>query len=395
MGEEAAEVTPDTGADVTIVTRRFVESLMRRGKWVVSRNFDEPELVEGVDNTDVRIHSEVQLRLSYETAHGRLTLHNVPCWVCDGELPTGLGDLLLSRPLMERLGYDPQKLLDEASRKNASYDMSLDPHEVRNGVQNRILAFSTQGREHTAAPEEAALREDEESTYFPEVDVNQDREAAAAAEWKALQDSIQSVIASGCSPKLERGPDQLLDRYRDVFRLVLGRDPPVDMPPLKVTLKPDSEPVRCKARRYPEEQRQFMRRHVEELVRSGLCYWNPHSKWCSPPLIVRNPDVDDFRMTVDVHRVNVRTLRILWPMPMPEVVLGHLREAKFFFALDFFKGYWPFLLDPSCQELFSFLTDMGVFTPTRVLMGGTDSVAYCQATVQEMFNDFLYKGLLI
>ncbi|EGZ25707.1 hypothetical protein PHYSODRAFT_435333, partial [Phytophthora sojae] len=63
--------------------------------------------------------------------------------------------------------------------------------------------------------------------------------------------------------------------------------------------------------------------------------------------------------------------------------------------LDFFKGYWQFLLDESCQEFFSFLTDAGIYTPTRVMMGGTDSVAYCQSTVQEMFKDLLYNGVLI
>jgi hypothetical protein len=66
-----------------------------------------------------------------------------------------------------------------------------------------------------------------------------------------------------------------------------------------------------------------------------------------------------------------------------------------FFSLDFFKGYWQFLLAAESQELFSFLTDEGVFTPTRVLMGSSDSVAYCQSTVQEMFKDVLYQGLLV
>ena len=28
-------------------------------------------------------------------------------------------------------------------------------------------------------------------------------------------------------------------------------------------------------------------------------------------------------------------------------------------------------------------------------MGGSDSVAYCQSTVQEMLEDVLYKGLLV
>ncbi|KAE9043991.1 hypothetical protein PF010_g33255 [Phytophthora fragariae] len=75
--------------------------------------------------------------------------------------------------------------------------------------------------------------------------------------------------------------------------------------------------------------------------------------------------------------------------------MDYLTDSELYFLLDFFKGYWQFLLSLECQELFSFLTDMGIFTPTRVLMGGSDSVAYCQATVQEMFEEFLYDGLLI
>ncbi|KAH9100833.1 hypothetical protein Ae201684P_007025 [Aphanomyces euteiches] len=45
--------------------------------------------------------------------------------------------------------------------------------------------------------------------------------------------------------------------------------------------------------------------------------------------------------------------------------------------------------------MFSFLTDIGVYTPTRVRMRGTDSVAYCQSSVQDMFADELYRCLLI
>jgi hypothetical protein len=52
-------------------------------------------------------------------------------------------------------------------------------------------------------------------------------------------------------------------------------------------------------------------------------------------------------------------------------------------------------LDPDSQEMFSFMTDQGVCTPTRVLMAGSDSVVRCQATVQAMFEGVLYHGLLI
>jgi hypothetical protein len=124
-------------------------------------------------------------------------------------------------------------------------------------------------------------------------------------------------------------------------------------------------------------------------------YKNTRSRWCSPPLIVQKPEVNAFRMTVNVRAVNAQTERMVWPMPMLEVVLDHLAGASVLFSLDIFKGYWQFKLDPESQEMFSFLTDQGLYTPTRVLMGGSDSVAYCQATVQAMFDDILYRGLLI
>ncbi|KAF0704037.1 hypothetical protein AaE_015135 [Aphanomyces astaci] len=168
----------------------------------------------------------------------------------------------------------------------------------------------------------------------------------------------------------------LLLRYEDVFRLSLGRDPPVDVAPLRVTLKAGAEPVQYKARCYSKELRDFMAKHVEELQAAWLCCYNHRSKWCSAPLIVKKPEANDFRMAVDVRPVNAQTERIIWPMPMLEVILDHLA-------------------DEASQKMFSFLTDTGVYMLTRVLMGGTDSVAYCQSSVQEMFQDELYRSLLI
>jgi hypothetical protein len=139
---------------------------------------------------------------------------------------------------------------------------------------------------------------------------------------------------------------------------------------------------------------EFLDTHVAVLEAAGLVYKNNKSRWASPPLIVSKPD-GSFRMTVDVRMVNDRTERLVWPMPVLEVITSKLRGSAAFFCLDFFKGYWQLPLAKNSQEFFSFITDSGVYTPTRVLMGGSDSVAYCQSAVQEMFSDLLYKGLLV
>lgn len=48
-----------------------------------------------------------------------------------------------------------------------------------------------------------------------------------------------------------------------------------------------------------------------------------------------------------------------------------------------------------CQAIYSILTEDGVITPTRVLMGGTNSVAHVQSTVQAIFGDLYNNGLLV
>ncbi len=166
------------------------------------------------------------------------------------------------------------------------------------------------------------------------------------------------------------------------------------MPHLRVKRRDDTKPVRCKARRYGPEQQAFLDSHVEQLEKAGLVYKNTRSRWCPPLLIVRKPEVNAFRMTVDVRVENAQTERMVWPKPMLGVVLDHLTGASVFFSLDFLQ----FKLDRESQEMFSFLTDQGVYTPTQALMGGSDSVANCEATVQAMHaskpNELLHWDFL-
>ncbi|GMF34348.1 unnamed protein product [Phytophthora lilii] len=82
-------------------------------------------------------------------------------------------------------------------------------------------------------------------------------------------------------------------------------------------------------------------------------------------------------------------------MPILETVFEQLRGSTCYFSLDFFKGFWQFAIAVLCQEIYSILTEEGVITPTRVLMGGTNSVAYVQSTVQQMFDELFNNGLVI
>jgi len=78
-----------------------------------------------------------------------------------------------------------------------------------------------------------------------------------------------------------------------------------------------------------------------------------------------------------------------------EVNFQHLEKAAWFSSLDPFKGFWQFPLAEESQEVYSFLTGLGVFTPTRLIQGSTDSAHAFQSGMMEVFEDVLYICVLI
>ncbi|POM60167.1 LOW QUALITY PROTEIN: hypothetical protein PHPALM_31012 [Phytophthora palmivora] len=132
---------------------------------------------------------------------------------------------------------------------------------------------------------------------------------------------------------------------------------------------------------------EFLERHVEELLEAGLVCVNNSSRYASPPRVIPKVQPRDYRMTVDTWAVNALTEPLLWPMPHLEVAITLLDGARVFFTLD-----W--LCMSTLKELFTIMGHRGMVTPTRVLMGGTDSVGYYQSVVEEIFQPYIYHGLL-
>ena len=128
-----------------------------------------------------------------------------------------------------------------------------------------------------------------------------------------------------------------------------------------------------------------MEHHGAELVKFGLGYVNNRSRWVSAPHCVSKKVPADLlatmdpleavlaatRMTIDSRPINTWTEPMNWHMPNLDASTVAIAGAKYFFNLDWFKGYWQLALHPDSQEYYSFMMPFGVITPTRVLMGQT------------------------
>ncbi|POM64291.1 LOW QUALITY PROTEIN: Putative retroelement [Phytophthora palmivora] len=311
--------------------------------------------------------------IQIQTTAGPLLLRRTPAWVFEQE--TEKSTLILSRPVMERSVYSVDAILVRACGTQGEWDLQ----------DLAVADISTTDRIRL-------LRDDALEGIDPELRAATPELTPPNAEMmvaEILADRV-SEAAAGLRPNEITRLEAILLEYRDVFRIAFGDDPPIRVEPLR----DGATPVRICARRYPPAHMEYLDQPIQELLDHELAFINPSSRWASPPRIVAKSEPGTYRMTVDTRAVNARTDPIQWSMPILEAVLTLLEGSSCYFTLDWFRGYWQLPLLKDSQEMFSIMTYRGIITPTRVLMGGMDAVAYCQHAVEEVFRSILYHGIL-
>ena len=98
---------------------------------------------------------------------------------------------------------------------------------------------------------------------------------------EGIQDllSVEEDLREMFSRAVEKGPPEqfhdelrsLLNEYKDIFRNKLRGDPPANIRPMVIRLKPDSKPIRTKLRRYSPPQLEFMRKKLPNTRKWAWC----------------------------------------------------------------------------------------------------------------------------
>ena len=125
---------------------------------------------------------------------------------------------------------------------------------------------------------------------------------------------------------------------------------------------------------------------MHELESIGAVYRNPAARWASPALVVPKPGTDTLRLTVDLRVPNSMTVPIQAAMPHLESRLQDTQGSTCYANIDKAHAYWQLALEEDSQEIHSIQTPIGVYTPTRILQGGTDSGNHYQAVTSEKFS---------
>ncbi|KAJ8575615.1 hypothetical protein ON010_g3595 [Phytophthora cinnamomi] len=172
---------------------------------------------------------------------------------------------------------------------------------------------------------------------------------------------------------LENGfPVQFVDELRcialkhNIWRLILRDDLPANVPPYKLQLEDNAQQFRCK-----------------------MC------QWACAALPLRKPKTDGSRRVINYKPLNAMTEAIAGLMPNLKTTLETVRGKKQYGLFDFIRSFWQLAVAEESREMLSYMTDEGVFTPTRVMQGSCDSALHFQVSMENCVAELLHEYLLI
>lgn len=146
-------------------------------------------------------------------------------------------------------------------------------------------------------------------------------------------------------------------------------------------------PVREKLRRTPMKFEQEEEKIINDMLEAGVIQPSI-SEWASAPVLVRKKS-GELRYTVDYRKLNIKTIRDQYPLPLIDACLDTLAGNMYFHTMDLCSGYWQIEIDEKDRHKTAFLTKFGLYEHVRLAQGLCNS----PATFQRVMN-FIFKGLV-
>ena len=205
----------------------------------------------------------------------------------------------------------------------------------------------------------------------------------------------ESVLFSMSDPtQLEVVPEiqQLLLQYSQLFQEQSSLSPERYCDH-HIELIPGEQPVNTRANRYAPTQKTEIEKQLADMLRSGTIRPST-SPYASPILLVKKKD-GSWRFCVDYRCLNNITVKNKHPMPIVDELIDELSGAKWFSKLDFRSGYHQIRIAKGDEHKTAFRTHNGLFEFLVMPFGLTNAPATFQSAMNQIFQPFLRKGVLV
>ena len=139
----------------------------------------------------------------------------------------------------------------------------------------------------------------------------------------------------------------------------------------------------------PNEQVELDKFLKENLAKGYIC--ESKSPMSSPFFFIKKKD-GSLRPVQDYRRLNEITVKNRYPLPLVAELMDRLKNATIFTALDVRWGYNNIRIKTGDEWKAAFTTNRGLFEPTVMFFGLTNSPSTFSAFMNDIFKDLIVEG---
>jgi hypothetical protein len=159
-----------------------------------------------------------------------------------------------------------------------------------------------------------------------------------------------------------------------------------------IELIPDAESSNCKIYPMSRDEQTELDKFVEESLASGRIRPSK-SPMAAPCFFIKKKD-GKLRLVQDYRKLNAKTVKNRYPLPLISELIGKLRGARYFTKLDVRWGYHNVRIKEGDEWKAAFRTNRGLFEPLVMLFGLTNSPATFQTMMNDIFQDMISEGVV-
>lgn len=139
-----------------------------------------------------------------------------------------------------------------------------------------------------------------------------------------------------------------------------------------------------------DEQKE-LDKFLEEQLRPGRI-WPSKSTMASPFFFIKTKDRKELRQIQDYRKLNEAMIKNQYPLPLISELIDTLKDVTIFTKLDIHWGYNNIQIKEGDEWKATFCTNRGLFEPTVMFFGLTNSPATFQSFMSHIFWELIHKN---
>ncbi|XP_064470188.1 uncharacterized protein LOC135384937 [Ornithodoros turicata] len=181
----------------------------------------------------------------------------------------------------------------------------------------------------------------------------------------------------------------MLNEYRRCFAMNLNELGKTDVTSMTIEEVEGSKPPYSRPYRATHDEREQLRRIVDELKAAGIVR-DSTSPYASPCLLVKKKN-GEFRKVVDYRRLNQQTTKDRFPLPIIDDQLDRLSGSEYFTTLDLASGYMQVPIEEESVPKTAFITPDGHYEYLYMSFGLCNAPSVFQRLINKALGPLRFQ----